>query len=427
MGLLDVCVGCCFFDESIFCVAKFCSWIFNIFYLFFICTFVFWINKLLQTIFGNQKKVYFKCCFDCSHIWFDVFSQCRFCGHKNNLGSNLVIFIYDKIAPKIVFMILLFTREYEELANIFECYVSLFIVSMIPGMLYYVLEIFGISLSIGRIQSQNQLLYADSAEYSGAAIGYYKLYLGAVMRLDSNTRMSGIYDEPGLVGTVAALLLCGKKFAIKNDWKAKLLLLITIMSFSFAGYILVFAYILLKLFKEGKWKLVVVLLLAAFSLLILVNVDLSNTPMAGIQRRIQITDAGISFVNNRQTSTFEKGYLQFRRAGLLTKLFGFGYGASSRNSYLLGSSTYKLTIYDGGYVGFAIKMLFFILYFAKWIKLQNIKKYWNAICLLVIFLVSIYQRPSVFYAYYFIALFGGASRLVIDVDSKIKEGAIQCK
>ena len=54
-------------------------------------------------------------------------------------------------------------------------------------------------------------------------------------------------------------------------------------------------------------------------------------------------------------------------------------------------------------------------------------KYWNAICLLVIFLVSIYQRPSVFYAYYFIALFGGASRLVIDVDSKIKEGAIQCK
>lgn len=29
--------------------------------------------------------------------------------------------------------------------------------------------------------------------------------------------------------------------------------------------------------------------------------------------------------------------------------------------------------------------------------------------------------------YYFIALFGGASRLVIDVDSKIKEGAIQCK
>lgn len=52
-------------------------------------------NKLLQTIFGNQKKVYFKCCFDCSHIWFDVFSQCRFCGHKNNLGSDLVIFIYD--------------------------------------------------------------------------------------------------------------------------------------------------------------------------------------------------------------------------------------------------------------------------------------------------------------------------------------------
>ena len=138
-------------------------------------------------------------------------------------------------------LFLLATCEESVRKNVFEKFVVLFIVSLIPGLVYYILETIGISLSIGTLQSQNQLVYANSAEFMGNS-GYYKLYIGAVMRVSANTRFSGIYDEAGLVGTVSALLLIARKFEIKKDKKCRWLFLFNIISFSLAGYSLIAIY-----------------------------------------------------------------------------------------------------------------------------------------------------------------------------------------
>ena len=289
--------------------------------------------------------------------------------------------------------------------EVFERFTMLFIASLIPGLIYYFLELIGVSLSIGAINSQNQLLYTNSAESSGV-VGYYKLYIGAVMRINSNIRFSGIYDEAGLVGTVSALLLVARKFNLKEDHKCKWLVLLNFISFSFAGYVIIIIYFFLKWLKKGKWKLIIGSIVGIFIFYILMNIQTDNALLLSIKDRFEITNKGISLINNRETSTFEIGYSTFKNSSIGRKLFGFGYGASSQDKYLLGSSSYKLTIFDYGYIGFAFR-IYILLYFYSKRAILNCLKYWDKFVLFLIFIISIYQRPAVFYAYYFIILFGG--------------------
>lgn len=356
-------------------------------YLFFYCSPRHGIRK--KSIWGSVLLIIiFVCCY---------FNNSGDIGLRTLTGACLAYF----------FLFCLFTRDKDTLQQIYKYFVILFIISVLPGIFYYLLELFGISLSVGTIQSSNQLAYSNSAEYTGGIIGSYKLYIGAVMRVDSNTRMSGIFDEPGLVGTVSALLLCSRGLKLKKDIQSALLLLILLFSFSFAGYLLFILYVVAYLLKNGRWKLCLFILCILIGFIVLINVDLSNTPLAGIQRRFQFTESGIMLINNRQTSTFERGYEAFKNAGFFTKMFGFGYGASSKNPYLIGSSTYKLSIYNTGYFTFFCEIMFFCFGAFETMRKKSVFDNWDKICLLLLFLISIYQRPSVFYAYYFIILFGG--------------------
>lgn len=293
--------------------------------------------------------------------------------------------------------------------EIFERFVTLFIISLVPGAIYYALELLGISLSIGKILSPNQINYGLSTESNGLT-GYYKLYIGAVLRVSSNTRFSGIYDEAGLVGTASALLLTARKFDLKHDKKSRWLLFFSILSLSFAGYLLIVMYLFLNWLNKGKWKLCIGIVAGVIGFNLLVNSNTDNFFINGLQQRFEMTETGVAVVNNRETSKFEIGYREFENASLKTKLFGFGRGAASQNKYINGSSSYKMTIYDYGYIGFGL-MILLILYFYKGISIRNWRKYWTQTVLLLLFLVSIYQRPAVFYAFYFIILYGGRAFL----------------
>lgn len=294
--------------------------------------------------------------------------------------------------------------------EVFERFLTLFIIAVIPGLIYYMLELFGISLSIGRISSQNQILYTTAAEYNRTGNETYKLYIGAVMRMDSNIRMSGIFDEPGLIGTVAALALVGRAFDLKHDLKCRWLLFICIMSFSFAGYLIIFAYFFMRWFKRGQWKICVAILVCIIAVYGLLNVNLQDTPLAGIQRRFEITSEGLKIINNREVSTFNIGYSEFEEGSIVVKLFGFGYGASIGNPYLRGSSSYRLIIYNYGYAGLALQLILIIFLYKKG-TITHPMKYWGQFVLLFLFLLSFYQRPGIFYAYYFILLYGGCAYL----------------
>lgn len=333
--------------------------------------------------------------------------------------------ITQKIGGLLLFfyLIMFCNLDKEKQANIFKIFVKIFVITLIPGLIYYIFELMGISLSIGIIQSENQLAYAQSAEgLNNTGIGYYKLYIGAVMRVSSNTRFSGIYDEAGLVGTIAALCLIANKLNIKSNWM-KILLFVEIISFSLAGYILLIGYFLLNSIKNQKWKLVfgsIVILIVGY---ILLTIDTDNQLIKTLQERIILEDGIITIVNNRLSSKFDIGYSQFENSDFLTKLIGFGRGAATANEYINGSSSYKCSIYNYGYFGFGIMVFTIIVTYRKYLN-KIFMEHWDEFCLLVIFILSIYQRPAIYYPYYFIILYGGAafiSSKSIDLNQERKE------
>ena len=291
--------------------------------------------------------------------------------------------------------------------EIFEMYTKLFIISMIPGLVYYVLELFGVSLSIDTIRSNNQILYDQSKDFESLGVsGYYKVYLGAVMRVNSNTRFAGIYDEAGLVGTVCALLLAARGWKMKKNTLNKWLILFLLLSFSLAGYILGLVYFIIKFIRQQQWKLLLILVCCSIGLMVLLNISTDISTINNLQNRFVVNKGMIFIVNNRETSNYMKGFSQYLNSNLGTKMFGYGRGASVANYLMNGSSSYRNLLYNFGIVG-VLSMMYMLIhsYFSniRW----KIKNNWSAVVLFLLFIISMYQRPGVFFPFYFIILYGG--------------------
>lgn len=346
---------------------------------------------------------------------------------KNLISTCLLIFIYlftylhsfkkssilSILGGGFLFLYLVtFTwLDRENQKEIFRSFTKLFVISLIPGLIYYVLECLGISLSIGTLYSENQLRYANSVEsLLTQSSGYYKLYIGAVLRINANTRFSGIYDEAGLIGTVGALCLIGNKMDLKRDIWSRWIFLFVILSFSLAGYILLLIYILLDSVKKKQWKIPLILLTLTFAFFIILNLSSNNPLIINFQNRFRITESGISLINNRETSNFNIGYSQLKNGTILEKMFGFGRGASTENIYMNGSSSVRSMIFNYGYFGFSIIILEIIYLYRGYFK-RIWSRNWSEFVLLILFLISIYQRPSIYYPYYFVILYGGAANL----------------
>jgi len=99
-------------------------------------------------------------------------------------------------------------------------------------------------------------------------------------------------------------------------------------------------------------------------------------------------------------------YQRSVNSNLLFKMFGFGKGAKNVNPYMSGSSSYLDMIYNFGYIGFGL-MIFTIVYLYCDFRFIRLVKRWQELILLILFIVSMYQRPGIYFPYYFIVLFGG--------------------
>ncbi len=297
--------------------------------------------------------------------------------------------------------------EKDEMKDVLNIFTKFFIISLIPGLLYYLLEKLGISLAINKIYSPNQVASINSLDVKyDISSGYYLHYIGAVMRISSNTRFSGIYDEAGLVGTVSALLIISKGINIKKDKSIVFLLISLILSFSVAGYLLFLIYIVLITFKKGYHKLFFVTLAFFIAFVLVLNINTSNEVIINLQNRFINENGQFDFINNRETSQFDRGFKQFENADILVKLFGFGRGSSVLNPYINGSSSYRCSIYDYGYIGFGLMIVFYLLMIAFSGKLNYVK-----FILILVFFISVYQRPAIMTPFYLIIFVGGLNNL----------------
>lgn len=277
--------------------------------------------------------------------------------------------------------------------KVFIYYSWIFSILLIPGIIIMVLFLLGFDLSYNIIESP-----------TGRE---YRQYLGAVnltflsSDITGFKRLHGVFDEPGVVGTFAALLLIADNFRIKNNPRNIIILIGGILSFSFAFMVMLLIYLILKM--NIKQIIFTFTLLIAIIALIPNNSEILDKY---VFERFTITEGKLAGDNRISSVSTEQELTSFYTGDFRYIFFGMGNEAQSLNSRMTGD-LWQFFLYDYGIFGIII-LLFAIFIYIRYKVKSNI--YYSAL-LIFIFLLSFYQRHDIINLYYMIVLIGGLINL----------------
>lgn len=283
------------------------------------------------------------------------------------------------------------------------CY-SIFVFTLIPALVYYFISRWGVALPF-------EIL--DSYEPGKRLIGvYYKLYplsaqMSSIYGNYFDYRITGIYDEPGRLGTLAGLFLICEEFKIKNNWQNMVIFVSGLLSFSLAFWGFVLLYLLSDAVRGRKTKRLAYILSIPLIYFIFINLNFSSfETLDYLQRRVSLFDNTIRALN-RTTIEYEMLYQTLYLDGWESVLFGKGAGAFAnlQDDSIVGFS-YKSIIFDYGYIGFCLQILWFVVIAYPFINNCNEKVRSNSIIILLAFLANFYQRPTFLYLGYTMIYYG---------------------
>ena len=207
-------------------------------------------------------------------------------------------------------------------------------------------------------------------------------------------RLCGIFNEPGGLGTVCALLYAAT-YSYSKTYERVILLLAILLSFSVAGFLLIFIFYAFHYIRKG-WKCVVPLGLLVAFMLIAPTIDWGDEYVNSFFARFEITNEGIAG-DDRVKPEFEKLYNDFWNSNAVF----FGKGATYGND--MGTSSYKNLLIQYGVIGFGF---YFILWFFAMLSIA--RKNRDCLILLILFIISLYQRPvPITSSYGYVLLVGG--------------------
>lgn len=235
-------------------------------------------------------------------------------------------------------------------------------------------------------------------------INYYFAYLywggseGVVFRL------CGLFNEPGYFGTVSAILLINEKLHLKRI--SNLLLFIAgFFTFSAAFYALLIIYLIFVSVR----KIYVWIIVSVVAVIISCNINYIEENIPAFYHLIERFDfnskEGKFEGDNRTNYIFEKNYAKVLNS-TTSLLWGRGTDSHIKDNNS-GVLSYKLIIYQYGLLGFTLIYLSFFL-----VRIRDIISCRQAFFLSICMLLSIYQRPYIFVAVYFIIYYGALDYLI---------------
>lgn len=311
--------------------------------------------------------------------------------HVNFFGYTSKTYLNPGHLFVLLQVILLISLKDGDKIIFFENIIKIFIIMTLPSLLFFVLDLIGIDCSIG-------IIYSSHVGKAQAGVYYLHYPFGLVMRgEESIPRLCGLFDEPGVVGTLAALLFSASYGKIAKKW-SNLLFVIGFFSFSMAFYLLIIFFFLIEFIRRKSFKLFGVITCICVILFLLTNYNFSNQYISLIQRRIDLASFFLVH-DNRTGDSFNLIFDDFLNSGGYPLFFGNGNGAAEDSVMMFGSS-YKTLVYNCGILGVFLFILFIYLCYKK---IGNEK----ALPFVAVFLVSIYQRPFVFSAQYLAILILG--------------------
>ena len=279
--------------------------------------------------------------------------------------------------------------------KIYDCFIKIIAISYIPAIIVAFLLLLGIDLSWDNLISystsksnyRQYLWSANYAVYYGFSEQYFFSYGGSI------DRICAMFNEPGVVGTVSALILISKKLKLDRLYE-KIILIAGILSLSMAFYTLIGLYLLIKNKKH------LILFFIAYILLF------SFTPKDSylynrILYRFEINSEGLAG-NNRTNEGFEYVYKDFKAGNIKEQFLGIGekeYFNKALN-YKSEALFWKTFMVINGYLLFILHVLFFL-----YLSLKEKNK--ASIIFAVFYFMAIYQRPFDFSLGYWLIFFAG--------------------
>ena len=193
-----------------------------------------------------------------------------------------------------------------------------------------------------------------------------------------NFRFHGIFDEPGVVGTISGAVMLIENFNLKRTRNIPIFLS-GVFSLSLFFFLISSIFVLLKSKLSVK--------MAASFLIILLYVLLSQNEVLDslLFSRFELSDSG-GFAGDTRDHMSESWYKNFCNS----PSFYFGLGGGSHAVYNYGGASYKDLIIDYGIVFMVLYALSFF-----WAALSLLKKRMDVVLYLVIIGSVIYQRPFI--------------------------------
>lgn len=305
-------------------------------------------------------------------VFFLLYFYAAFRGPFTIMGSITVSFLW-----------ILFFADKSFLYSSFCIYKTIFSVSLIPAILCFIVVVCGVDLP-----------YHDIPSFNTVKDGTYRVYPFFVMYEEiigfPMLRFNAYYDEPGLLGTISAILLISDKCSLRHKENIPIFIA-GFLSLSLFFYVILGMYFFI--FASVKKKIV------SFMVVMLALVLLSTNEYLKDNFFVRFAISGNKFAGDTRTNisydVWFQNFIQTHEA-----LWGLGGDFASRKN--LGGASYKDLIVTYGFVFFITYILAFMWFFYIY------NKYF--LCFLVCvftFVCVLYQRPSVtdfFYVFLFCGL-----------------------
>lgn len=209
-------------------------------------------------------------------------------------------------------------------------------------------------------------------------------------------RMSAWFEEPGNVGTLAGLILAATGF--KMDRKGWVLLVGGLLSFSLAFYLMVAIYL-------GMKKPKIFLLVSAALILVLTLFQDNEFVTKTLTDRLSFSESKVSG-DNRTEEIFDVAFDNF----LDTPNVWLGQDADHQlNKLQFNTSSWKNLVWDYGIIGTFLYLSIFIFLAIQSVLKNPVNRYRQILDLapfVIVFFLSIYQRPYVVSLSYFLIFMG---------------------
>lgn len=292
--------------------------------------------------------------------------------------------IFFSSAHLLLFFAILYKRMNGNIfLKVFEYVIFIFILLNFLSLFFYILIFFNINVPYELINLGGRgFLYRNY--FNLAIFNDYSVYLAGPFKV---LRLCGMFEEPGMLGTYAGILLAFDFIFFPKKKSRKIILVIYgLLSLSMA-FLIFLTFIFLYLLHEKSAKTIIVILIFILLIVLFLPIELKSVFQSVVAERFLIDKETLRFKGDNRYTVYYKAFQNYIRYDVNTFQFLFGNGKCT-NVKEVRFASFARYIYEAGYIGFLI-MITFLAYFLiyKPIKYNKI----NILLLTILPILSIYQ------------------------------------